>query len=236
MRIFILRHKNAFYELSSFKLNFFDILIIGESIMHFLISKSIDLLIHYKIISTSQISIYAFGLELFYLSVLELVSIFAISLYLNNFFETFLFFFAFCILRLYTGGLHAKTRLSCYLSSLILYIIFSYLPSLIPTNHWLFLIIFFSLFTIGTVFYLSPIVHKATSINTTDYLYCKKISRMIVVSDVFIIFIALLLHVPLIYIFSFALGIFTQSVSLIILQFQSYSDKKDLYNDEQTTH
>ena len=59
---------------------------------------------------------------------------------------------------------------------------------------------------------------------------------MIVVSDVFIIFIALLLHIPLIYIFSFALGIFTQSVSLIILQFQSYSDKKDLYNDEQTTH
>ena len=57
--------------------------------MHFLISKSIDLLIHYKIISTSQISIYAFGLELFYLSVLELVSIFAISLYLNNFLKHF---------------------------------------------------------------------------------------------------------------------------------------------------
>lgn len=52
-----------------------------------------------------------YGLEIFISSLLELTSILFISIFMDNFLETLLFFAAFIPLRVYAGGYHADTQI-----------------------------------------------------------------------------------------------------------------------------
>lgn len=185
-----------------------------------LITKTAEFLIHQGAISQSEKELYCYGLELLLLSILELGSILLLAFLLGNFIETLLLLIAFCPLRLYAGGNHAKTRFSCYCLSISIYIFFSIVLHFLPTANHIILSIITTAFSITVIFIFAPVNIYNRLYSKDEFFHYRKISRYIVLINSSIILILIYIQAPSIYIISFSLGLFIETLSVIIAKIQ----------------
>ena len=184
------------------------------------ITKTAAFLIHQGAISQSEKTLYSYGLELLFLSILELVSILLLAFFLGNFIETLLLLTAFCPLRLYAGGNHAKTRFSCYCLSISIYILFSLVLHFLPTTSHIILTIIMTVFSITAIYIFAPVNIYNFHYSKDDFFHYRKNSRYIILLYACIILILISFKAPSIYSVSLSLGLFIETLSVIIAKIQ----------------
>ena len=79
------------------------------------------LLENYGIIETSNIEVYAYGLELFFMKTGLYLIVLCLSLITHSLIISLFFVIAYIALRQYTGGFHCSTALRCILVSLLMF-------------------------------------------------------------------------------------------------------------------
>lgn len=83
-----------------------------------------ELLVEFNFVSTDNKEICKYGIENLLISVIEITSILIIGSILEKTIPTIIFVATIVILRRYTGGYHANTKIGCYLVFVLSYIIF----------------------------------------------------------------------------------------------------------------
>lgn len=185
-----------------------------------LITKTAEFLIHQEAISQSEKELYCYGLELLLLSILELGSILLLAFLLGNFIETLLLLIAFCPLRLYAGGNHAKTRFGCYCLSISIYIFFSIVLHFLPTMYHIISAIIMTVFSIITIYIFAPVNICNHQYSKNELLHYRKISTSIGLITVCIILIFIVFKAPSTYILSISFGLFIETLSMITAKTQ----------------
>jgi len=168
----------------------------------------------------------AYGLEILFMTVLEVASIILISALVGNFLETVVFFIAFVPLRIYAGGYHADTRIRCYLISLVVYSAYTLLLSSIQSQYYLYVSAGMSVVNIFIVYILAPVIHSNKSAGTKEYIKYKKISRCIVIFEVLVYLIMIFLFKSKYYSFCFVIGQTAVTFSMIAAALKAKINKK----------
>lgn len=81
--------------------------------IHQLSSEIADYLFYRKIITIDNYDVYCYGLEMIISTILGFVLIMICGVLTDSFVHSLLFYFLFVTLRMYTGGYHADTHLTC---------------------------------------------------------------------------------------------------------------------------
>ena len=152
------------------------------------ISKNIaQILKDENIIKENETDFCRYGLEIFFSSTLEIISILFISVFAGNFYETILFFTAFVPLRIFAGGYHADTKMRCYLISVCVYIIFTLIMKIISSELYMAINIVSVIFSTIVVFTTAPVIHRNKNTNQKEKIHYKKTSRIICIIECAII-------------------------------------------------
>ncbi len=185
-----------------------------------------------KIISEDEISIIRYGIEVFILSVFEVLSIIVISIFAGNFAETLLYFAAFIPLRVYAGGYHADTRIRCYIILVAVYVIFYAVIRFVPPHSYImFLTAAISVaFSVIVIIAFSPIKNHAKKSGYSVRSKYRKISIILLLVQVVAIAVLVFKIGINTYLFAFILGQLSAAISMIaaiIKNFLRGEAKKD---------
>lgn len=122
-------------------------------------------------IDQDQLDVYIYGLECFVNTAVPVVSLTIFSILHDSFLETWLWIFAFTLLRKYTGGYHAPTQFTCMAFSTCLGI-GNTLAIQHLTFHWVPAAIFYFL-CIGSAAILCPIKSSKKEVSNTQRMHYK---------------------------------------------------------------
>lgn len=132
------------------------------------------------------------------------------------FLETVAYFSAFILLRVFTGGYHAKSRLLCYVLTLGIYLIFVMVVSFIPRESLCIFSFCGCLISLGIIVLRYPQVPKNKIIINGSILQYYYVSLIIGCLEASLVLIGQILSPNSIIIFSFMLGFFTASISVCV--------------------
>lgn len=167
------------------------------------------------IIQEEDLEICQYGLGIFISSLLEVLSILVISFFIGNLFETMLFFVSFVPLRIYAGGYHANTRLSCYLLSLGVYCIFTMIMNMLLQDTYWMVNLLTTLFSLSIILTLAPVIHKNKYVNKIELRYYRKFSIWICSIETVTILLLTVIFPKSSYIVSLAIGQVAVILSMI---------------------
>lgn len=168
------------------------------------------------IIQKEDIDTCHYGLDVFFSSTIEVVSILAISLFVGNFIETFLFFASFIPLRIYAGGYHANTKMRCYFVSLGVYGLFTYIMTNISHSFYLPVNYISTLFSLAIVYCMAPVIHKNKSVSDIEKKHFRKFSICICLVETVFILLLTIVFSKSPFIASLALGQIAVTLSMIV--------------------
>lgn len=151
-------------------------------------------LVTLEVIDRRDMAIYRYGLEVLFLSLLEILSILLIAFFIGNFFESVVYFVVFIPMRLFAGGFHALTRLKCYLLSLFVYGLFTVILKICPNYIQLELGLCLACLSLIAIFFLAPEIQSNREFNQTEYLFFKKVCKKIEIIDIIALMICCLLQ------------------------------------------
>ena len=180
------------------------------------ISKYIsDILWNKGIIQKEDIDSCKYGLDIFFSSFIEIFSILVISAIVGNIIETILLFTAFIPLRIYAGGYHADTKIRCYILSLLMYIIFCIILSIVSCKQYLKMSVLCTIFTCALVIFKAPIIHCNKEVNNVERKNYRKMSIKICVIETMVILLLIIIIPKSTCIISLAIGQASVAVSMI---------------------
>lgn len=181
--------------------------------MNILAARTADFLVTCGAIKQRDISIYRYGLEVLYLSMLEVLSILLLAVWIGNFFETLLYFAAFIPLRLFAGGYHANTRLGCYFVSLGVYGVFSVVVAFATISYLLSVLL--AMVALVIIWRYAPIVHKNRNISYEEFNRARNISRKLAMIDLLVVVVSGYIYIQVAFVI--ALGFLSEAVSIASL-------------------
>lgn len=212
-----LRHKNVVYDTFPHSGKNGAIIRAKERgiVMNILAVRTADFLLACGAIKQKDISIYRYGLEVLYLSVLEVMSILLLAVWVGNFFETLLYFAAFIPLRLFAGGYHANTRLGCYFVSLGVYGAFSVVVAFATISYlWLVLL---AMIALVIIWRYAPIVHRNHKISQKDLFSAKSISQNLALVELLVVIVVGFFSIQISFVI--ALSLLSTALSIIVIFF-----------------
>lgn len=165
-----------------------------------------DTLVESNIIEKNKIKIFRYGMEVFLLSVFEILSILLLSLYISNTLNTIMFFGAFLPLRLYAGGYHAKTRFSCFMILVAVYAAMTCITESLVNDHLSKIITLTTIINIIIVLVYAPVINPNKKRNKQEIATYKKKSRAILMLQTIFIIIYQFIFRNLSPLFSFVIG------------------------------
>lgn len=136
-------------------------------------------LLNKKLITEDELPIYKYGLGAFVNSFSQIILLFLLGLCYRMVFETVAFLLVFVLIRRFTGGYHANTKLKCLLSSVLIWFIATSLGKVTFSINVIFLtyvIIVISSFFI--TFKYAPVEHRNKPLSKSVYLQNKKLGRI----------------------------------------------------------
>lgn len=167
------------------------------------------------VIDKNKVDICRYGLEVFASSTIMLLCILLIAIFAGNFLETIFFFMAFIPLRIYAGGYHANTKFRCFLTSLVVYFLFTFLLYIIPHEIYTTVCLGEIFFTLAVILLFSPVIHINKNVTKKEILHYRKKSIYICIIEIICIFSLILIfknnHVAL----SLSLGQFSESMAVV---------------------
>jgi len=143
-------------------------------------------------------------------------TMFVIALLMHRLIESVIFIFFFYPLRIYAGGFHEKTELRCYITSTIMFISMILIdivgvPGIPVWTSCIVLVI-----SIIVIFVKAPLESKNKSLSYDELIKYKKLTRLIVVVETFIIAVAFALNFQQIYLYYAVSGMATTAILLIM--------------------
>lgn len=198
--------------------------------MYKLISKRIVVkLFQANKIKSEDLELYEYSFELLISTIVSLLTIFLLSLLVGEFISSFIFIFSFIFLRLCCGGYHAKSHLTCFLTTITNYFLFLIalmLFSKINVNIIHILNIFS--FILLTIF--SPSENEYNPLSSSEKKKHKRNSALVSATICVICFIVNIFSPNLIkYIYSASIGLLSATISMILgrieYRIKSNSDK-----------
>lgn len=140
-----------------------------------------DILLRHKVIENSRRPIFVYGFELLLSTSLSILSIIIISVFLSQFSAALTFLVVFISLRLFNGGLHAKTYGRCFLLSNAVYfvVLYSsiYAAVLVPVDLFRLGYLAITFLSAGTIIFLSPVKHINHPLSEESYKRNQTIGR-----------------------------------------------------------
>ena len=169
-----------------------------------------------NMISQDETAVVRYGLEVFFISLLELAAIFVVAALVGNLLYTTCFFLAFIPLRLFAGGYHASTRWRCFIFSLAVYGAFTALMAGISDAWYVWLTVGGIVLTGIIVWRWSPIIHHNRRFDEQDRRRYRRISLKIFFLDCLICFIMQISLPTSAASVAMALGMFSESLAILL--------------------
>lgn len=169
-----------------------------------------------SIIKDDDSEIISYGIDLFISSLVELISIFVISIFVGNLKETLFFFISFIPLRIYAGGYHANTKIRCYIVSLVVYGMFTLLMKMVPESYYVHVLSLASFLSFVIICSYAPIVHNNKSVNIQERKTYRKFSIVVFAIESLVIFVLCLLKAGRIYAISLSMGQMAEACAVVI--------------------
>lgn len=181
-----------------------------------------------NVISKDETAVVRYGLEVFFISFLELAAIFVLASFVGNLANTVCFFLAFIPLRVFAGGFHASTRLRCFILSLMVYGLFTTAMVFIPTTWYEWTIASSIVLTGLIVWRWSPTIHINRRFNEYDHWRFRRLSLKIFFLECLICFIMQIAFPASAASMAMALGMFSESIAIFVavLDKQPYKRSK----------
>ena len=149
--------------------------------MEVLTQKLISSLIDNNIIKKEGAEIYSYGLKQMIFIALNLITTIFIGLIFNKMFEVILFMVTYIPIRVYAGGYHARTKLKCYIFSVLMLISVCYILKLDLLKSYLSIGIL-AIISSAIILYLAPIEDKNKTLDEIEIkVYKKRTIRNLVI-------------------------------------------------------
>lgn len=174
-----------------------------------------DLLVEYGFVCTDKKEICKYGLENLVISILEILSILFFAILIGNFLYTLIFIVTIVLIRRYTGGYHAKTKLGCYIILIEIYLFFSMVLKFISPVYIVPLGILVILFLNYMVWKYAPIVNSNKKIDKKEMETYRKFSMTITAVFSVLIVVGFLIDADSKLVLSVILGLLTVSLSMV---------------------
>ena len=143
-----------------------------------------------QIVKKEDEEVYAYGMELLYSSIINIVLAVIIAIITNTVYPTAAFLGTFIVMRQYIGGYHAKTHLGCISIFAIVLYCFAILSRYIPEEYELLISIFSDIMSVFLVLKFAPVEHPNKPLSDKENLRLRKngiISTFTVLVLVFIL-------------------------------------------------
>ena len=174
-----------------------------------------DTLYENNIISDEEVPLLKYGIEVFILSVAEVLSIIIVSVFAGNFAETLLYFVAFIPLRIFAGGYHADTRLRCYFVLMGVYIVFSAMIKYVPLTDYAMILAACPIYSGAMVLLFSPLKSHTKNRSESEKKRYRKVSIIIFAIQIILIAISWIKFGANCYILAFTLGQLSVALSML---------------------
>ena len=146
-----------------------------------------------NIINSEDMELYSYGLKQGIIMLINLLTTLAIGLVFNMLAESVILTVAYIPIRIYSGGYHSRTQLSCYVVSVIITIAELLLIKNLHINIYISLVlsIVFGLI----ILVLSPVEDENKPLDSTEIAVYKKRSRNILFFELLIVYLLIYLKV-----------------------------------------
>lgn len=134
--------------------------------------KIVNDLTQSDIVKAEDAEIYIYGINQILMYAINISSALIIGLIFGKFFEAAVFIAAYCSLRSFAGGYHAKTPLKCYFFSIIMLIIVLVGIKYLYLTEWVYYAVLAMTFVIVLV--LSPVEDKNKPLDDLEHKVYKK--------------------------------------------------------------
>lgn len=170
------------------------------------------------VIHKNEVAVYRYGFDALFTALLQMASIFGLAIVVGNFIETLLFFLAFIPLRIYAGGYHARTRLKCYLLSLVNYRSFSLALLVVPGELYFVLIFCGCVFSDVIVLNHAPIVHENRKVSDVSEEHYRRVSIVISSTEIIMLLTLQVMFKENPFVFAFFLGMISETLSMLAVK------------------
>ena len=144
--------------------------------------KFVNRLISSSIIEKEDAEIYIYGFKEMVFVALNLITTIFIGLIFNKIFEVILFMITYIPIRVYAGGYHARTKLRCYIFSVLMLISVCYILKLYLLKDYL-LIVILAIISSSIVLYLAPVEDENKLLDEIEIkVYTKRTIRNLVIT------------------------------------------------------
>lgn len=142
-------------------------------------SRLAGVLSEHRVIREEGKEIIVYGLDALLSTLANLVVIIVLGLLLGQFVQTVVFLVSFASLRVFAGGYHARTRLGCTATFIIIYLAGMALQHYTPDMLVMPAAICLALVSLASVFALAPIEHPNRPFQDNEYRVFKVASRAV---------------------------------------------------------
>lgn len=146
--------------------------------------KIVNNLTQSDIVKAEDAEIYIYGINQILMYAINISSALIIGLIFGKFFEAAVFIAAYCSLRSFAGGYHAKTPLRCYVFSVIMLIIVSIGMKYLYMANWVYYVVL-AVATI-VVFVLAPVEDRNKPLDEIEHKIYKRRTVLITASELVI--------------------------------------------------
>lgn len=146
--------------------------------------KIVNDLTRSDIVKAEDAEIYIYGINQILMYSINISSALIIGLIFGKFFEAAVFIVAYCSLRSFAGGYHAKTPLRCYVFSVIMLIIVLVGIKYLYLTEWMYYVVLLAAALVVIV--LSPVEDKNKPLDEIKHRVYKKRTILIVATELLI--------------------------------------------------
>ncbi|MCX7771758.1 MAG: accessory gene regulator B family protein [Clostridia bacterium] len=140
-------------------------------------------LLDMQIVKEEDKEIYQYGMEALISTLVNTVIVVIIGMLTGLLKETLIYLISFAILRVYSGGYHAKTHLGCILTFLTVFCSFMVCALIIPVDLKGPLSLVLGTGSLIAIFAMAPIEHANRPFAGDEYKSFKRMSRLIAASE-----------------------------------------------------
>ena len=186
--------------------------------IEYMVKKAIEL----GIIKSEDFDLYNYAFALLFSSLITWGTILLIGMIFRRFVGCLCFVLFFVPLRQYAGGVHIKTRIGCYIVSVVLLFLLIVASTLLITLNLINIQLLLLPVSLLIVFTLAPQEDINKPVSNNEYSYCRKVSRIIILSEVFLNYTMYLLGVNTTVLFFFLSATNIASMMVFLKKLLSY--------------
>ena len=184
--------------------------------MEFISALIADRMCKNEIIKEDDLRFYAYSIQLLLEKTIGLILIGIFALVFNTVIETAVFLIVFCLIRSYSDGIHCKTSIGCFISSVLLSL------STIPAATWLIkypaVCIAAVIISMAVILVIGAIHDPNLDLSEDELIRHKKMTRILVLTAGPVILCLLILFSNNQLVYYSALGIIYNALSLLAVK------------------